>query len=354
MKILHAADIHLGSKIESKFPKTISDKRKKELLSTFDRMVEYAVDNGIKIVLLSGDVFDSDKPTVKVKEYFYKVIKDNPDIDFLYLNGNHDKAGSYVEEIDNLKTFNKESVTTYNYGDIDISGIELTSTNASSFYSKIILDSKKTNIVMLHGEVSNTVGTDKIKIDNLKNKGIDYLALGHIHSFGEGKIDDRGIYVYPGCLEGRGFDEFGEKGFVVLDVTDKISYEFVPFACRYIYNVDVDVFGAKDLHDIVQKVKDEVKSFDKKDILRITLKGELPADIEFEEDDIKSLLEANFFFIDVKNETSLEIKVEDYDSDNSLIGEFIRGTASNSEYTDEQKQKIINLGLRVINGKEID
>ena len=90
MKILHCADIHLGSKIESKFPKDKSSIRKRELLNTFSRMIDYAKSNDIRIILLSGDVFDKDKPTLKEKEYFYKVVKTNPEIDFLYLNGKED------------------------------------------------------------------------------------------------------------------------------------------------------------------------------------------------------------------------------------------------------------------------
>jgi len=111
LKIIHCADIHLGSKLESKFTKEKSDIRKREVLNTFGKMIDYANENGIKVILLSGDVFDKDKPAIKDKEFFYKAIKKNPQIDFLYLNGNHDKEGSYVEtNIENLKTFNKDNL----------------------------------------------------------------------------------------------------------------------------------------------------------------------------------------------------------------------------------------------------
>ncbi|MGX8704776.1 MAG: metallophosphoesterase family protein, partial [bacterium] len=65
------------------------------------------------------------------------------------------------------------------------------------------------NIVMLHGDITNL---NSIPLSMLKERNIDYLALGHIHKFQKGKLDDRGIWVYPGCLEGRGFDEEGPKG----------------------------------------------------------------------------------------------------------------------------------------------
>lgn len=70
----------------------------------------------------------------------------------------------------------------------------------------------------MHGQIRDTSGKDKINVSKLRNKNIDYLALGHIHTFTSIKIDDRGTGVYSGCLEGRGFDECEDKGFVELTI----------------------------------------------------------------------------------------------------------------------------------------
>ena len=56
----------------------------------------------------------------------------------------------------------------------------------------------------------------------------------------EGKLDDRAKYRYSGCLDGRGFDECGVKGFYVLD-TDTGADEFVPMSSRVIYEFKIDV-----------------------------------------------------------------------------------------------------------------
>ena len=82
MKIIHAADIHLGSKMDSKFPKEIADKRKTEIRNTFSRMVDYATDNGVPVIILAGDVFDYDIPFKKDKDFFYSVVKKHPQIAF--------------------------------------------------------------------------------------------------------------------------------------------------------------------------------------------------------------------------------------------------------------------------------
>ena len=104
MKILHCADIHLGSKMEAKLPKEKSDVRKTEVRGAFNRAVEYAQRHGIKVILLCGDVFDSDRPLKKDKDFFYSVVKNNSDIDFLYLRGNHDTLERSEEHTSELQS----------------------------------------------------------------------------------------------------------------------------------------------------------------------------------------------------------------------------------------------------------
>ena len=69
MKIIHTADIHLGSKMDSRYPRELVQKRKEELKNTFLRMVEYAQKNEVKVILLCGDLFDSDTPLKKEKDF---------------------------------------------------------------------------------------------------------------------------------------------------------------------------------------------------------------------------------------------------------------------------------------------
>ena len=355
MRIIHAADIHLGSKIESKFSSEISTKRRKEILDTFSRMVSYAKENGVEAIILAGDVFDKDKPAIKDKEFFYKTIKNNPEIDFLYLKGNHDIEGSYEDtSIPNLKTFTSNNITTYSYGNIDISGIEMINENYRSFYSKISLNKDRINIFVLHGDDSNTFGLNKIRIDSLINKGIDYLALGHCHSYKEDKIDGRGRYAFSGCLEGRGFDECGEKGFILLDIDKEVKSTFIPFARRTIHEINVDLSGSSDLVDAKAKVDAEVKDINKDDILLINLVGNLPVNAEISSEDIKVYLDGKFYFVYIKNKTSTLIRLEDYVNDKSLIGEFVRGVYANEEYDDETKQKVLSIGIKLITKREVE
>lgn len=353
MKIIHTADIHLGSKMDSGFPKEISDRRKEELRNTFKRLAEYARINGVEAVILAGDVFDSDAPFKKDKEFFYSVVKNTPQTDFLYLKGNHDIAADYTgEAIPNLKTFSGQWQS-YRYGDVLISGIETGAENASSLYSTLDLPEDCLNIVVMHGQAGDVSGKDKVNLKKLRDKHIDYLALGHVHKAGGGALDSRGEYAYSGCLEGRGFDETGEHGFFLLETGRKITRTFVPFSERRIEEVSADVTGVKDAYSAYLAVKRQVE-FKKRNIYRVNLVGETEFDVEGLGGDVAAYLAGDCLFADVKDKTVKKLDIGAFEGDLSLRGEFVRVVSAAEGIPEERKKRIIALGLKALGGRNIE
>lgn len=353
LKFIHCADIHLGSKMEAKLPRIKVEQRRSEVRAAFHRMIDYAHENGVRAILMSGDIFDSDRPLRRDKEFFYSVVRENPDIDFLYLRGNHDSKESYTEEgLPNLKTFSSEWKT-YSYEDVDITGIELVQENNLSLYSTLSLDRERKNIVMLHGTVGERSGDGLINLREMKNRNIDYLALGHYHTYKNDVLDNRGRYAYSGCLEGRGFDETGEKGFVLLEIDEKINAEFVPFALRTIRELFVNVGDCSNAYQCYKKIC-ETQEWNSQDLLRVNLLGEIVFDNESLVSSVEEYLGEKCYFVSVKDKTMRHFDIEELEGDLSLRGEFIRTVIADTKYSDEEKQKIIVYGLRALEGREVD
>ena len=233
-------------------------------------------------------------------------------------------------------------------------GLETAAENYSSMYSSLKLDPAKINIVILHGQKSDSVGKDKINIVKLKNKNIDYLALGHIHSVNFGRIDERGVYAYPGCLEGRGFDETGAKGFILVDTEDgKINAGFVENSVRKTDEFTVDISAANDVYEAYRIVKSNINA-QKSDLLRIVLKGEISFDGEGLKGEIERLLSGEYYFVSVKDDTLRKFDAEKIAGDNSLKGEFIRLVLADETIDGEKKQKVISVGLKALSDRELD
>lgn len=361
MKIIHCSDLHLDSRMKSNLDSQKAKERRDEILITYQNMIKYAVENNVKIILIAGDLFDRKDTTVKARNIVIDSIISNPDIDFVYLKGNHDESG-FLENLenipDNLKLFTSNKWTTYNYGKITISGIEFGNLSDYEIYNTLLLNKNDFNIVTMHGQESKYEMKDKteiINISNLKNKNIDYLALGHIHKYKKSELDQRGAYCYSGCLEGRGFDECGEKGFVLLDINEenlKYTTEFIPIARRTLYEINVDVSKANSTLDTEKLIDNELNDISKDSLIKIVLKGKVEVDSEKDLNYLEKKYKANYYFAKIYDETTLNIDFMTYQNDASLKGEFIR-LVLGQNLPEEEQSKIILTGIKALSGEEV-
>lgn len=357
MKFIHCADIHLDSKMQTNLSAQKAKERKKEILNTFERMVEYATENGVRGIIIAGDMFDTARITNLTKTRVLNTIIKNPSVDFLYLSGNHDENNfiSLIEEMpQNLKVFGNKW-TTFDYDDIKITGAYIDANNVSIIYNTLILDPNDVNIVVMHGQINkydSKEKTETINLTKLKNKNIDYLALGHIHYYIQDKLDKRGTYCYSGCLEGRGFDECNDKGFVLLDIDNKcLTSKFIPFAKRKLIEYSIDITGYDNWFDIENEILKQTQQFSSDNLLKVTLKGKYNIKLDKHLGMLEQKLE-RFYFVKIKDESIMEVTLKDVEKDISLRGEFIRQVLS-SNLKDEEKEQTILVGLKSLLGEDL-
>lgn len=383
MRIIHCADVHLDSALTTHLDKERARSRRKEILDTFRRMLVYASDNDVQAVIIAGDLFDSETVSASTVNVVLGEIARHNELEVYYLQGNHDPgksifAGKIIPE--NLHTF--EDRWTYyrldkNAGEsgydnemladsnIVLAGIELTADNKNSIYDELSIRESDVNIVTLHGQTQAygiAQGTEDICLDNLKDRGIDYLALGHIHKPKKENLDHRGIYVYPGCLEGRGFDECGAHGFVLVDIDDmthELKTKFIPFAYRRLYDVQVDITDAADSHDAADMIAEmlyrEVNSHESDQsqaLVKITVNGSIDVEKEIDMDYLFRQFEDSFYYMKLVDKTNLKVDPLKYVHDMSLKGEFIR-LVLEQDMSDEDKAFIIQTGVRALDGEEV-
>lgn len=368
MKLIHCADLHLDSSMTSNLSREKAKERKSELLLTFNRMIQYAREEKVSAILIAGDLFDKKKVAKTALNAVLKAIMENPQIGFYYLQGNHGVGGLLdgLEDIpENLKLFN-DSWTDYYIEDesgrrVTINGIELSEDNLAQAYDSLVLNQDCFNIVMLHGQESEHSAKDKAEVINiraLRNRGIDYLALGHVHSYKEAALDSRGVYCYPGCLEGRGFDECGEHGFVLLDVdagSHSLSRTFVPIARRMIYALNINVTGCDTTMDIANHIEKELSqnTYPESSLMKFVLTGEVNIECEIDIAYLLKEFENRFYYLKIYDETKPHVDYDVFALDISLKGEFVRTVMNDEELDEIQKAEIIRCGIQLLTGGEV-
>jgi len=371
MKIIHTADLHLDSSMKTHLDDQKAKERKNELTLNFARLCSTANRLGVKAIIIAGDLFDTKSVSKKTALSVLNEIVKNKDIDFYYLRGNHDRESfiSYIKGMgdipSNFKMFS-DNWTSYVMNPesedkrIVLYGAEFYNNNSASLIKILNPDFNDINIVTLHGTQSEyeSLGGDIIPLSLLRGRGIDYLALGHIHEYKLKSLDSRGVYCYPGCLEGRGFDECGDHGFMLLDVDEKtgiIIPEFVDFALRKSYTLNIDITGVGNSSLITDLVRKEImsKRFNKADMLKICLTGDVDENAEVNEDFIKDAFKNDFYFVKVKNESRVKVDYSKYENDESLKGWFIRLVKESDELDENIKGSIVRMGLNALSGEEI-
>ncbi len=398
MKIIHCSDLHLDAPLRTHHDEQTARQRGAEMLHTFHRLVDFARTHNVLAILLCGDLFDAKTTSNSTRHFVENEILDNPGIHFFYLRGNHDAdsllfSGGSVPA--NLHLFNhswhSSNITMKgNSGksfSVSITGAELPeidhfqdppgTANASgrasnsgrvndmnrteTLLSSLRLDPARINIVLLHGQLTegNVIHrAESIPLSLLRNRSIDYLALGHLHSYRKGRLDARGQYVYSGSLEGHGFDECGEHGFVLIEIDEhsrQLSSTFHPFAARKYYDIHADISLCPDTTHTMNAVRNalEKSNATSTDLVRVTLTGQTDVTSEHSPYLISKEFADHFFYFTLIDESKVSICYDDYLCDASLKGEFVRTIYAAPEVKDCDKAELIRCGLRALAGEEL-
>ena len=400
VRLIHTADLHLDSAFSSRFSKEEAEERRRNLLIAWNKLLQYGIERKVQAILISGDLFDSPVVSRSTMEIFLSSIRKNPEISFFYLRGNHDTKNTFRFRDDlpkNLFLFSKEGkkyrlkeklvllgqefygterrneFPEEPYGTESLLELpeepeelveeELLSPSSAKDAVQSIWNLKEEdcNILMLHGalreggpEVQNEQG---ISLKQLSRYPIHYLALGHIHKREEGKCGSL-YYIYPGCLQGRGFDEEGEKGFYYLEIeeeTKEIKAKFVPLKEGEFRIIPLFLSEEDGTLDAEEKIRESLKKegAEAKDSVRIILKGEKRAGEERNLRYLEKQLEEEYAYIEIKEETKLKLRKEEFIHEKGLKGEFLRMVCESESLSEEEKEKLMILGIGLLQGEEL-
>ena len=362
MKIIHCADIHIDFKEMKGLEADERKLKRNQVLQNFFDLVQYAETNGVNAILLCGDIFDVPSPSKNSVNLFKKVVLSHSNIKFFYIWGNHDENFCPFNEDEMPKNFIlfKENFSKFDLDEnVTIGGASLSRYVHNLFYTSLDFDKNRFNILMLHQPIN---ATDEyfngVYTNNLQGRNIDYLALGHIHARQAGKIDNRGMWQYSGCLEGKSFNDavkIGEKkGFYLLEIDGRnFKQEFIPFS-KYDYR-KIELTITPDINHfmLIGRVEEIASKLSKTDLVKIIIKGKHTEDNPVQVELIKQNLYGKFFYLDIVDETSTLYDFESYKEDKlSLKSEFLKEVFE-SKLSDLEKEKIATIGLSALKGEDI-
>ena len=367
VKILHTADIHIGA--SESFLGLSADKRRTETLLTFEKIVDIAFQNDVKIVALAGDIFDSNKVEQRFVTAFFEKIKSCAAIKFVFAAGNHDPLNAESPFLtydipSNLYVLGtKDECITFEDLGVRVYGRSFESTYLSGEESfSLETDDTYINIMVQHGDLKSDLSSDYNSITRkfIENSKMDYMALGHIHKRTEiGKIGNT-YFAYCGCPEGQGFDELEAKGVYIGDISKNgCELEFLPVSKREHKLIKVDISeckaSAEICENILKTLNDEIGENYRENLYKIELIGEIGIDVNIDTAEISNRLSNEVYFVKVKDKTEIGADFETLAKEISLKGIFVKKMLEMAENASEtEKQSIteaLKLGLKAFSSE---
>ena len=258
LKIIHGADFHLDSPFAGLTPERAA-RRRGEQRDLLNRLAELARETGADLVLLAGDLLDSERAFT------------GPGQDSCPLDG-------------------------------------LT-----------VPQDGKLHIACVHGAVGPESNYGPISPSDIAASGLDYLALGHVHKASGLQREGNTFWAYPGCPEGRGFDELGEKGVLYVEAEPgRVDSRFVPLAKVRYEIISADITGPEGaLSNILEVLPGKTSDL----ICRVILTGEGEAPNLA---NLEQMLSPEFYGLSIVDQTRVPQDLWARRGEDALTGLFLR------------------------------
>ena len=315
LRILHTADIHLGAKFSGLGDKGAS--QREQLRTTFRNVIATAIDDRVNIVLIAGDLFDSNQQPQRnidlVIEQFNLLGSNN--IPVCLISGTHDSfdSSSVYKKVDfegrcpNLKIFADENTSYKEYPGLDLTVYGKPNLSNRSSISPLKglkrSTSSKFHIAIAHGSlyIPEKIAEDDhvFRLEEVQASGMNYLALGHWHRVYRCPAEPPAWYSGPPeWIPGQ-----TEKGGVLLiSLSDagEVNVEPKKLGLRDYDEVEIDMSAIQDL----AKLKTRISEGAHQNLVRkATLKGLRDAEFIINPEELETELGEKFFHLSVMDKS---------------------------------------------------
>jgi DNA repair protein SbcD/Mre11 len=263
-KFIHAADIHLDSPLRglSRYDDAPVDLLRNATRMAFSKLVDMALEEDVSFVIIAGDLYDGTWRDFKTGLFFVSEMHRlrQKGIHCYLLYGNHDAESQLTKNLplpDNVKFFSAKKAETFVLDDIQVT------LHGHSYKQRDMMDNLAAgypepvegtfNIGVLHtglGGYAAHASYAPCSIEQLKAKGYDYWALGHIHQ--QEILHENPHIIFSGNLQGRHIAEQGAKGAVLISIQDNalVHMEWIyPDVVRW-KKLELDLTSCQSREDI--------------------------------------------------------------------------------------------------------
>jgi exonuclease SbcD len=385
LRLLHTADVHLGAR-HADLGEEASAQRERQF-AAFQATIDLAIAEKVDLVLIAGDLFDSNTQPRRSVERVAAELKRlvEAKIRTVIIPGTHDVYDrSSVYRAYDLAALAGTSadddfvtILTPDRPDVVLSTCDI-AVHARVFPTKrapgsplrdlsVKGDDRATwHVGLVHGAIaiSGKTDADDVVLDReeIGPTGLDYLALGHWHSAQQGKAG--GVtYAYSGSPEPIALDQ-DRAGKVLLVTLEEVSGErSVSVEERQVgrtrfERVEIDGAGIKSQPELVTQLAARA---DPDLVLDARIVGVRPDDLDLDVDEVEQQLKPSFLKVRVRDLALPALTEGALPPADTIAGAFIRdveGRIAELEASDKaadaaELRDVLRLGRLLLTGHEV-
>jgi len=276
MRFVHVADVHLDTSFAGR-SEDVRRRLREASREAFRRAVDLAMREEAHALLIAGDLFDGDRLSFATERFLLEQAARLADhgVAVVYATGNHDPgspttgprtlawpANFLVASDATPRRFLVADARGVPVGYVTAAGHATTqeARDLSRAFPRPLGDLPE--VGLLHTQVHASLGAEEhhayapSELSFLLRSGYDYWALGHVH-VRQMLADDPPVW-YAGSLQGRTHADRGERGALVVDLSDRDApvVSFRPLAPVRWETVEVDrLEGVRSLDELERQVQ---------------------------------------------------------------------------------------------------
>ena len=151
----------------------------------------------------------------------------------------------------------------------------------------------------------------------------------------------------------NGFDECGEKGFILLD-TDTGIVKFEVLAGRQFAICEADLTNFVSYDDLCDRIKNATRACDKEDFVRVILTGQYSDGQDKYINLLQNHFDISFAYFELIDKSRLKIDKEKLKGEVlSFKAEFLKIVSELQDISEEDKNTICEIGINALRGDDV-
>lgn len=302
-RFVHMADVHLDTPFQNR-DRTVRERMREGVREAFRAGIDLALEAQADAVLVAGDLFDNATLSFATEKFLLAQVSRLGErrVPLFYAPGNHDPWGrsyrlSRIPWPENVHVFSSRRPRAVPVEDREgrvkgfvcgagHEGVREGDNLAREFP---LLQEGAPRVALLHALVTGSRGGENheryapCSLEDMRGKGYQYWALGHVHTRSVLCEDPR--VVYPGNIMGRHHREGGSRGAYLVEIDDRgaVRAEFHPLAPYTWLSLEIhNLAGALTYDALKGAIEEQAESalrttkLNGRILLRITLSGRCP------------------------------------------------------------------------------